>query len=249
MPVIASIPSPSSDALHIGPLSIHAYGLMIALGVIAAVWLLGRRFEAARRRHARDRQLDRRVGGDRRRDRLPAVPRRHRLGAVRGRLVRRRQIWQGGLGIPGGILFGTLAAGVGVPSAAASPPPSASASRHRRCRSPRPSVDGATGGTRSCSASPPRCRGPCEIDRQDHLARVTRPAPRSTRRSSTSRCGTWRCAGSCCGSTTGSSSARAACSAIYVVGYAVGRFWVEGLRIDFAHTTGGLRLNQWVAMV
>jgi prolipoprotein diacylglyceryl transferase len=36
--------------------------------------------------------------------------------------------------------------------------------------------------------------------------------------------------------------------AIYVVGYATGRFWVEGLRIDFAHTTGGLRLNQWVAL-
>ena len=42
----ASIPSPSSGALTIGPLSIHAYGLMIALGVIAAVWLLGRRLES-----------------------------------------------------------------------------------------------------------------------------------------------------------------------------------------------------------
>jgi aspartyl/glutamyl-tRNA(Asn/Gln) amidotransferase C subunit len=37
--------------------------------------------------------------------------------------------------------------------------------------------------------------------------------------------------------------------AMYVFGYALGRFWVEGLRIDFAHTTGGLRLNQWVALV
>ena len=44
---LASIPSPSSGALTIGPLSIHAYGLMIALGVIAAVWLLGRRLEAS----------------------------------------------------------------------------------------------------------------------------------------------------------------------------------------------------------
>ncbi|MBK5330576.1 MAG: prolipoprotein diacylglyceryl transferase, partial [Ilumatobacteraceae bacterium] len=42
----ASIPSPSSGALTIGPLSIHAYGLMIALGVITAVWLLGRRLES-----------------------------------------------------------------------------------------------------------------------------------------------------------------------------------------------------------
>ena len=43
--LLSSIPSPSSGALTIGPLSIHAYGLMIALGVIAAVWLLGRRLE------------------------------------------------------------------------------------------------------------------------------------------------------------------------------------------------------------
>ena len=29
----------------------------------------------------------------------------------------------------------------------------------------------------------------------------------------------------------------------------VGRFWVEGLRIDPAHHVGGLRLNQWVALI
>ena len=43
--VLASIPSPSNGTLEIGPLKIHAYGLMIALGVVAAVWLMGRRFE------------------------------------------------------------------------------------------------------------------------------------------------------------------------------------------------------------
>jgi prolipoprotein diacylglyceryltransferase len=37
--VLADIPSPSTGVLEIGPLSIHAYGLMIALGVVAAVWL------------------------------------------------------------------------------------------------------------------------------------------------------------------------------------------------------------------
>ena len=45
--MFASIPSPSSGSIKIGPLSIHAYGLMIALGVIAAVWLVGRRLEKA----------------------------------------------------------------------------------------------------------------------------------------------------------------------------------------------------------
>ena len=44
---IASIPSPSDGVFSIGPLDIHAYGLMIALGVVAAVALSGRRLEAA----------------------------------------------------------------------------------------------------------------------------------------------------------------------------------------------------------
>ena len=35
---------------------------------------------------------------------------------------------------------------------------------------------------------------------------------------------------------------------IYVLGYFIGRFWIEGLRIDNANAGGGLRLNQWVAL-
>ncbi|MET0802493.1 MAG: hypothetical protein ABW009_01240 [Acidimicrobiales bacterium] len=35
--LLASIPSPGSKALEIGPLSLRAYGLMIALGVLAAI--------------------------------------------------------------------------------------------------------------------------------------------------------------------------------------------------------------------
>ena len=44
---IASIPSPPDGVLRLGPINVHAYGLMIALGVVAAVWLSGRRLEAA----------------------------------------------------------------------------------------------------------------------------------------------------------------------------------------------------------
>ena len=36
--------------------------------------------------------------------------------------------------------------------------------------------------------------------------------------------------------------------AVYVIGYGIGRFWVEGLRIDRADELGGLRWNQWVAL-
>ena len=41
--MLASLPSPSFNSIDIGPLSLNLYGLMIALGVIAAVWLFGRR--------------------------------------------------------------------------------------------------------------------------------------------------------------------------------------------------------------
>jgi prolipoprotein diacylglyceryltransferase len=37
--------------------------------------------------------------------------------------------------------------------------------------------------------------------------------------------------------------------ALYVGGYGLGRFWVEGLRIDPAKSGGGLRLNQWIAIL
>lgn len=43
---VASIPSPSSGTLHVGPLALNAYGLMIALGVLAGISLAGRRFSA-----------------------------------------------------------------------------------------------------------------------------------------------------------------------------------------------------------
>ena len=39
-----SIPSPSSGSLDLGPITLRMYGFMIALGVIAAVWLMGKRF-------------------------------------------------------------------------------------------------------------------------------------------------------------------------------------------------------------
>jgi prolipoprotein diacylglyceryl transferase len=37
--------------------------------------------------------------------------------------------------------------------------------------------------------------------------------------------------------------------ALYVAGYSCARFFIEGLRIDQAHTWGGLRLNQYVSLI
>ena len=66
----------------------------------------------------------------------------------------------------------------------------------RRCRSPRRSVGGATTSTRSSTGGPTDLPWALEID-AEHLPTTasTRRARRSTRRSSTSRCGTSPCAG------------------------------------------------------
>jgi len=42
--VIASIPSPSTGVYHVGPLTLHMYGLMLLIGIAACIWLTGRRW-------------------------------------------------------------------------------------------------------------------------------------------------------------------------------------------------------------
>lgn len=44
--MIASIPSPSRGVIDLGPLDLHAYGLMLALGVLAALTIAQRRWAA-----------------------------------------------------------------------------------------------------------------------------------------------------------------------------------------------------------
>jgi prolipoprotein diacylglyceryl transferase len=44
MPFLASIPSPSSGTIDLGPLTIHMYGLMLLAGIAACVWLTGIRW-------------------------------------------------------------------------------------------------------------------------------------------------------------------------------------------------------------
>jgi prolipoprotein diacylglyceryl transferase len=44
--VLGYIPSPSSGVVHAGPLTIHMYGLMLLLAIAACVWLTGKRWVA-----------------------------------------------------------------------------------------------------------------------------------------------------------------------------------------------------------
>jgi prolipoprotein diacylglyceryl transferase len=104
---LGSIPSPATNGLHVGPLFVHAYGLMYAIGVLAAIYLT----IALWKRRDGDGELvfDVALWG------FPA-------GLVGGRLYFLATswnevpehwwgplaIWQGGLGIWGGIAAGTL---------------------------------------------------------------------------------------------------------------------------------------------
>ena len=82
--ILASIPSPSRGVIEIGPFELHAYGLMLALGVLAAAAITEKRWTQWGRPRPRDRR-DLHPGrhrGRHRRTRLPLV---HRI-----RLGRRR---------------------------------------------------------------------------------------------------------------------------------------------------------------
>jgi prolipoprotein diacylglyceryl transferase len=108
--VLGYLPSPSSGALHLGPVQLRAYGLCIALGVWAAVAVCARRYRAR--------------GGD------PALITVIAVWAVPAGIVGARiyhvitdyelyfstgghplnafKIWDGGLGIWGGVAAGVL---------------------------------------------------------------------------------------------------------------------------------------------
>jgi prolipoprotein diacylglyceryltransferase len=45
--MLAFIPSPAAGGIHLGPLFVHAYGLMYAIGIALAVYITARRWAAA----------------------------------------------------------------------------------------------------------------------------------------------------------------------------------------------------------
>src|SRR6056297_1404068 len=244
--MIATIPSPSFNSIDIGPLSLNLYGLMIALGVVAAVWMFGRRLE------------EREVGT---RDDASAIAVWAVLAGVIGARLyhvvtdydRFRNdwgsipaIWEGGLGIPGGLLLGIpvglyFARQRGIPIAVAA-----------TCAAPAIPLAQAIGRwgnyfNQELYGRPTDLPWALEVDEQHLLSGYevgTTFHPTFLYES------LWSLAvvGVLIVVEKRFRPGPGALMGLYLAGYGLGRFWVEGLRIDPADELGGLRWNQWVAL-
>lgn len=113
--MLAYLPSPTTGAFHLGPLTIRAYALCILLGIVVAVWMTGRRL---RPRGYEDGVV------------LDVAAYAVILGIIGGRLyhvvttpgpyfgegghvVDALKIWNGGLGIWGAVALGAVGAWIG----------------------------------------------------------------------------------------------------------------------------------------
>lgn len=246
--LLASLPSPGSGSISLGPLRLNAYGALIALGVVVATWLTGRRFEA-KGIGTRD---------DASSIAIWAVP----AGVVGGRLyhvatdwqrfsddpVAIVRIWKGGLGVWGGIALGVV---VGLLVA-----------RRRGI---------AVGAALTCVA--PALAFAQAIGRwgnwfnQELFGRPTtlpwalevsaRTAGRAGYDPGTTFHPTFLYESIACALLGAAllwwDRARpmrpGRLFGAYVIGYTTFRFFIEGLRIDEAKEAGGLRLNQWTSLV
>lgn len=104
---LASIPSPSSNAIHLGPFQLRAYGLAIAVGVIVAVLFAQRRWAArggdpADLSYLATWSIVAGLSGARAYHVLTDHQR------FEGRWLHAFALWEGGLGIPGGLLAGVV---------------------------------------------------------------------------------------------------------------------------------------------
>lgn len=245
-PLLASIPSPPFNQISLGPLQFRMYGLLIALGALIAVSIARRRFAAR--------------GGDPEEVTnlaVIAVP----AGLVGARLYhvitdfsdkysggrwwpRALYIWEGGLGIPGGVLLGALVAiwycrrkGIDwrhVADAAAPALPVAQAI-------------GRLGNyfNQELYGGPTTLPWALEVDRP-----VGHPAG-TTFHPTFLYEGLWNLALAGLIVVLGRRIVLRPGKwfAVYVMGYGLGRLWVESLRIDFASEILGLRVNTWISLL
>lgn len=243
MEILASIPSPGTSEVHLGPLPLRGYALCIIIGVFVAIWLGGRRWVARGGKVGTVADIAvwavpfGLVGA-----RIYHVITDHQLYFGDGRdWVDSFRIWDGGIGIWGAIAGGALGAWIGC----------------RRRGIPLPAfADAVTPGIVFAQA----------IGRwgnwfnQELYGRET-DLPWAVEIDNGLDLGTFHptflyeslwCVG--VGVLVIWADRRfrlghGRAFALYVAAYTVGRFWIEYLRIDEANELFGLRLNNWTALV
>jgi prolipoprotein diacylglyceryl transferase len=246
--MIASIPSPSSGTLTIGPLTLNAYGALIALGVIVAVWVFGRRLEQ-RGIGTRD---------DASAIALWAVP----AGVIGARLYhvvtdwdrfadnpgKIIEVWKGGLGIWGGIAVGVL---VGVLVAKRRELPLAAS---LTCVAPAIAFAQAIGRwgnwfNQELFGRPTTLPWGLEVSASTAIDAGYEPGTLFHPTFLYESVGCALLGFALIALDKRKPMRDGVLFAYYVAGYTAMRFFVEGLRIDPAHDVAGLRLNQWVSLV
>jgi prolipoprotein diacylglyceryl transferase len=246
---VAYIPSPSRGVWHLGPIPVRAYALCIVLGVIVAVWLTNRRYVAAGGR--RGLVLDVATW---------AVP----LGLTGARLYSvltdyelyfgpRRdwvtvfKVWDGGIGMPGGLVLGFVGAWIACRRAGVPLGPVAGAA------APCIAIDQAVGSwsnwfNQQLYGRPSTLPWALEIS----------PAHRITGYESFATfqpAFLYMCVWDLLVAALVLWAARHfalpgdRAFALYLTAYSAGMFVVQTIRIDFSHQIFGLRLNEWVALL
>ncbi len=246
---LASLPSPDQGVWHLGPLPIRAYALCIIAGIVVAVLMTDRRWQARGGRAG--------TVGD---VAVWAVP----FGIVGGRLyhvisspdayfgeggdpVRALQIWRGGLGIWGAVALGGVGAWIAC----------------RRRGIPLPAFgDAVTPGLAVAQAigrwgnwfnqelfgRPTTLPWALEIDPEHRPSATPDEAyyhPTFLYEA------LWNVAVAAfviwADRRFRLGGGRA--FALYVAAYTAGRWWIEALRVDNAHLIFGVRLNVWVSFI
>jgi len=243
--LLASIPSPSDGTLHLGPLPLHVYGILLATGIVVAAIFTERRWGS---------------WGHERRQWQEIVVIAVVAGIIGARLyhvatdyekfendwLRVFQLWKGGLSIWGGVLVGVLAIFVvcrvkhfdalGMIDAMA---PALALAQ----------AIGRWGNyfNQELFGEPSKLPWALEIDPANRPPGFQRDATfHPTFLYESLYClaivaallwaeRRWRLK-------------RGQLFALYVVTYTFGRFWLEQLRIDDAKLVAGLRVNSWIAV-
>jgi len=241
-----AIPSPTGSSLSIGPLELRAYGLMIALGAYTAVLWSQRRLRAR--------------GGD------PEVVSAIALWAVPAGLIGARlyhvatdwrsfrgrwedvpAVWQGGLGIPGGLMAGVV---VGALVARRQGMTMGAALDVVVPTLPVAQAIGRLGNwfNQEVFGRPTNLPWGLEIDAAH---RPAEHAAATTFHPTFLYEGLWNVA---LAAVLVRVERRKVLRpgflvALWVAGYGLGRLWVEALRADAASLVAGVRVNTWVALL